>query len=77
MAGIPIPKPCTLLNDCLSLGAFDGERRWKSITGDRLYTWDSLHGEVEVFNRRGKHLGVMNCGGEYIKEAKKGRKINV
>ena len=25
---------------------------------DRQYTWDSQHGEVEVFNKAGAHLGV-------------------
>jgi hypothetical protein len=29
----------------------------RSDGGARLYTWDSLHGEIEVFNRPGKHLG--------------------
>jgi len=42
-----------------------------------LFTWDSLHGEIEVFNKRGKHLGAMDPFGKFIKSAVKGRKIDV
>jgi hypothetical protein len=43
-----------------------------------LYTWDALHGEVEVFNARGKHLGVIDAkSGDWIKVAVPGRKIDV
>lgn len=74
---IPIPTP-SFLDDCECLGAFDGQKRWRSACGQRLYTWDSLHGEIEVFNRRGKHLGVIDAvHGQFIKDAVKGRAINV
>jgi len=76
VGGLPIPKPC-FLDRCISLGAFNGQRRWKSIDAKRLYTWDSLHGEIEVFNKRGIHLGVLNPDGVFIKGAIKGRKIDV
>lgn len=76
MSGKPIPKP-SFLDQCILLGAFDGQKRWRSIDLKRLYTWDSLHGEIEIFNSRGAHLGVLNPEGEFIKSAKKGRKINV
>jgi hypothetical protein len=40
--------------------------------------WDGLHGEVEVYNRRGKHLGVADAiSGELIKPAINGRCIDV
>jgi hypothetical protein len=42
-----------------------------------LFTWDSLHGEIEVYNGRGKHLGVMDANGKVIKTAVEGRKIDV
>lgn len=71
-----IPKP-SILDDCESLGAFNGERRWRARDGN-IYTWDELHGEIEVFNKRGKHLGVISpTNGEVIKDAVKGRTINV
>jgi hypothetical protein len=41
-------------------------------------TWDAQHGEIEVFNARGRHLGVLHpLTGELIKEAVRGRKIDV
>ena len=75
MAGKPIPKPC-FLDNCESLGAINNVRRWRDENG-RLFTWDALHGEIEVFNKRGKHIGVMDPQGELIKEAVKGRTIYV
>jgi hypothetical protein len=72
-----IPRP-SILDDFEYLGAFDGERRWRSHGGRRLYTWDSLHGEVEVFNAKGRHLGVLDpLTGTWIKRAVPGRKIDV
>jgi hypothetical protein len=55
-----------------------GRKVWRSCDGSRLYTWDELHGEVEVFNKLGWHLGVQDATtGTFIKEAVKGRHINV
>ncbi|MCY4360754.1 MAG: colicin E3/pyocin S6 family cytotoxin [Gammaproteobacteria bacterium] len=60
------------------LGFIYGEQRWRSGDRKRIYTWDSLHGEIEVFNTRGYHLGVLDkIGGRLIKSAVKGRKIRV
>jgi hypothetical protein len=71
-----IPRP-SILDQFEYLGA-RGERRWRSHNGRRLYTWDSVHGEVEVFNARGKHLGALDPKtGEWIKPAVPGRKIDV
>lgn len=76
MAGKPIPKP-SFLDDCIYVGAVNQQKRWKSDDGERLYTWDSLHGEIEVFNKRGRHLGVIDSNGLSIKQAVKGRRIDV
>ena len=76
MAGKPIPNPC-YLDECESLGAVNNQRRWRNEKGDRIYTWDSLHGEIEVFDKRGKHIGVLDTEGSFIKPAVKGRKIDV
>jgi len=55
-----------------------GERRWMDSEGKRLYTWDAKHGELEVFNRRGLHLGAVDpTTGEMTKKAEKGRWIDV
>jgi hypothetical protein len=52
--------------------------RWVSKDGDRFYEWDSLHGEIEVFNRRGKHIAVLNSDGSAsAKEPVAGRSIDV
>ena len=77
MAKRSIPKP-SILDNFEYLGAFGGERRWRSHDGKRLYTWDSLHGEVEVFNARGRHLGALDpMTGALVKEAVPGRDIDV
>lgn len=54
-----------------------GTTRWRNKDGDRFYEWDALHGEFEVYNARGLHLGVVNEQGVLIKEAVKGRRIDV
>ena len=77
MGGVSRPKPC-YLDECVAIGAYNGEKRWKSQDGKRIYTWDKLHGEIEVFNNRGYHLGVLDAvSGELIKGPVKGRKIDV
>jgi hypothetical protein len=40
-----------------------GNARWVSEDRDRYYTWDSLHGEIEVFNKKGHHIGVYDKDG--------------
>jgi len=73
----PLPKP-SYLEDMEYLGFVHGARRWRSDCGRRLYTWDEFHGEIEVFSKRGKHLGVIDAiSGENIKDAIKGRTIDV
>jgi hypothetical protein len=77
MAGKPRPKPCYLD----SFGVWKtvaGQKVWRNGDGSRLYTWDSLHGEIEVFNTRGHHLGALDAvSGLLIKHAIKDRKIDV
>jgi hypothetical protein len=71
-----IPKP-SILDDYERISR-SGERRWRNEDGSRIFTWDSLHGEVEVFDRRGMHLGALDpVTGELVKEPVKGRRINV
>lgn len=71
------PTPC-FLDECEALGFVHGARRWRSPDGQRLYTWDDFHGEVEVFTRRGIHVGAADAvTGMLFKSAVKGRKIDV
>jgi len=73
----PIPKP-SILDELEYLGFVAGSRRWRKRDAQRIYTWDALHGEVEVFNRRGRHLGVLDAvSGELIKPPVPGRTIDV
>jgi hypothetical protein len=77
MVKVSIPKP-SFLDTCEYIGVFSGEKRWRSHDGKRIYTWDYLHGEIEVFNKRGKHLGVIDpVHGMMIKDAVKRRTIDV
>ncbi|MBW4891121.1 RHS repeat-associated core domain-containing protein [Mucilaginibacter sp. HMF5004] len=52
-----------------------GRTRWKNNDG-KLLEWDSQHGDVEVYNDRGNHLGSANPDtGEMTKDPVGGRKI--
>ncbi|OUD15585.1 colicin E3/pyocin S6 family cytotoxin [Thioflexithrix psekupsensis] len=76
MGGLPIPKPSIL--DTLRVVAIEGGRKvFKDDSQNIYYTWDSLHGELEAFNKNGRHLGVV-CPktGLSIKPPVKGRKIS-
>jgi hypothetical protein len=76
MAGLPLPKNC-FLHGLDVVKVIDGRKVWASACGKRLYTWDSLHGEIEAFNKHGFHLGVLNCNGRVTKGAVKGRHLDV
>ena len=73
----PIPKP-SFLDTCEPLGYIYGDRRWRNKTRSLIYTWDALHGEIEMFSARGEHRGVVDkFTGERIKPPVKGRRIRV
>lgn len=76
MGGLPVPKPSILDNFVVS-GIEGGKKVYKDDLENVFYTWDSLHGELEVFHKNGRHLGVA-CPrtGLLIKPAVKGRKIS-
>lgn len=53
LQGQYVPRPP---NDFLSRQekfTWRGESRWRNTAGNRIYTYDQLHGHVEVYNRRG------------------------
>ncbi|MFD6095737.1 colicin E3/pyocin S6 family cytotoxin [Nocardiopsis flavescens] len=77
MVWSPIPEDCFLRN--LRQIYKYGERRWVSEDGKRIYTWDGEHGgEVEVYDKRGRHLGVVHpFSRALIKPAVRGRSIDV
>ncbi len=76
MGGIPIPKP-SILDNCRVVGIEGGRKIYKDQQENVYYTWDSLHGELEIFNKNGRHLGVADpVTGTLIKPAVRGRKIS-
>ena len=74
MSYIPKRKPCFL--DGLQKFRVIGDRQIYRAN-DKYYSWDELHGEIEVFNKRGRHIMVLDAQGNYIKDAVNGRKIDV
>jgi hypothetical protein len=78
-ACLPIPVPNSgFIKDLEYVGTPAGRRRYRNSGRDRIYEWDSLHGELEVYNNRGRHLGAVDAEtGELIKSAVRGRRIDV
>lgn len=68
------PKSC-YIDKFQFYKVIDGRKVYRSK--DRYYSWDELHGEIEVFNKRGYHLGALDAvTGAKIKEAKRGRRLS-
>jgi hypothetical protein len=77
VTGVPRPTPC-FLDEMEDFGVRQGQKVWRSPDGERYFTWDWTHGEAEVFNRRGQHMGAADGKtGEMIKPARKGRRIDL
>lgn len=76
MGGKPRPKP-SILDRCSFDGIEAGRKVYKDDGEGVFYTWDSLHGELEVFNKNGYHIGVADpLTGLIIKPAVRGRRIS-
>jgi hypothetical protein len=76
---VPIPPDCFLHGPEVEyLGFRYGAKRWRHRTESLLYTWDALHGHIEAFNRRGRHVAVLHAiSGVKIGTAVPGRRIDV
>ncbi len=75
MTYISRPKPC-YLDGCELFRVIDGRKVYRR--GRFLYSWDELHGEVEVFNQRGYHMGALDAvTGKQIKPPRKERRLRV
>jgi hypothetical protein len=59
------------------LGFTHGAMRWRSPDQKRLYEWDETHQHIEVYNQRGRHVGVLNGEGIVIGDPVRGRRIDV
>lgn len=77
MGGIALPED-SFLKDLEVVMVAGGRKVWTTPDRDRYYTWDTLHGEVEVFNKRGKHLGAARpVTGELYKPADRRKSLDV
>ena len=73
----PIPSG-SILDSKEYYGVRSGRKVWASKDRSRFYTWDRQHGEVEVFDRQGYHLGSLDpMTGVKMKDAVRGRRLNV
>ena len=55
-----------------------GNKRWVSEDNSRYFEWDSLHGEIEAYNKRGKVVAILNADGTIRnKKIEIGRDIDV
>jgi hypothetical protein len=72
----PIQKP-SFLDQCGYLGYIEGERRSRGADG-RLYKWDAPHGEIELFDKQGRHRGAIDpVSGDAREPTREGRRIRV
>lgn len=56
----------------------NGRQIWIDESRERYFSWDALHGEVEAFDKTGRHIGAFDAvTGVKIKDAVRGRRINV
>lgn len=77
MGGVPKPVP-SFLDGFDKMKVVGGQQVWSNKDRTRYFTWDCLHGEIESFNRRGKHLGALNAvTGDLVKPAVQGRTLDV
>jgi hypothetical protein len=62
------------------LEPYRGKTRTNGLKGRKkqYYEWDNTHGDIEVYNSRGEHLGSMDpTTGNMTKPAVPGRKIDL
>lgn len=77
MPGVPRPNPC-YLDEFEVWRIVRGRKVWRNAASNRLYTWDSMHGEIEVFDARGRHLGVLHAvTGRFTGDAIHGRVLEL
>ncbi|MBD8482381.1 colicin E3/pyocin S6 family cytotoxin [Pseudomonas coleopterorum] len=75
MAGKPKPDPSIVSGFRVAFVEV-GRKVYFDPIAQRYYSWDLLHGEFEVFDRRGFHLGsVCPETGRLLKPAVRGRRI--
>lgn len=77
MSGVARPKPC-YLDEFEVWKVINGRKVWRNASGNRLYTWDFLHGEIEAFDKLGRHLGALDAKtGRFTGDAVHGRILHL
>ncbi len=71
----PPPKVLPGFPDAERINPKGGRPRWRLRDGDIL-EWDGQHGELERYNKRGKHTGVWDKEGRQTKPKVPGRYID-
>ena len=51
-------------------------KRWRDSKNGDIYEWDYQHGDVEIYNKRGKHKGSQNPKSKKKKPPVPGRKTD-
>lgn len=75
MTRLPVPKG-SVLEGYERYKLINGKQTWRDPEG-RYFQWDGFHGEIEVYNARGRHLAVWDIAGNVVKDAVRGRSIDV
>jgi len=77
MVGKPRPHP-GFLDTCEKYKVVNGRQLWVDGKRERYFSWDSLHGEIEAFDKAGRHIGAFDAvTGVKIKDAVRGRRVDV
>jgi Cytotoxic len=61
MPYVPAPEGLPGFPDARRVEPKNQRRRWSDRRG-RIFEWDYQHGTVEVYDRRGRHLGEFDPG---------------
>ncbi len=71
----PDPDDSEFLKELERVKSKGSRKRWVDSKG-RIYEWDSRHGELEVYDKQGRHIGVRDPRtGDWTKPRVPGRRI--
>ena len=74
----PCPVVVSMFLDRMERVTRQSGQRWRDAAHERYYEWDRRHGHVEVYDKRGDHLGAADAAtGELIRGPVPGRRIDV
>ena len=74
---IPPPNDISdLFPDAKSEKSKNQRKRWRDKKKGEIYEWDSQHGDLEIYNKQGKHKGSINLKTGQTKPKAPGRKTH-